>query len=105
MQPHAHTYWRTLGPGMAGHGALRRHRRCHGVCGTLESYEEPITRRVDLVPVPRLERLAQQAPVRRQHLGIPVTQVLQEACGGLEVTEQEGDGATRWLRRRWGAPG
>jgi hypothetical protein len=43
---------------MAGHSALRRHRRRHGVRGTLESHEEPITRRVDLVPVPRLERLA-----------------------------------------------
>jgi hypothetical protein len=43
---------------MAGHGVLRRHSRRHGVCGTLESHEEPITRRVNLVSVPRLERLA-----------------------------------------------
>jgi hypothetical protein len=42
---------------MAGHSALRRHYRRHGVCGTLESHEEPITRCVNLVPVPRLERL------------------------------------------------
>jgi hypothetical protein len=50
---------------MAGHGVLGRHCRRHGVGGTLERHEEPITRRVDLVPVLRLERLAQQAPVHR----------------------------------------
>ena len=98
MQPHAHTHWQVLGPGMPGQGALRRHGRRHSVRGALEGHEEPVPRRVDLVPLPRLEGRAQQAPVRRQYLGIPVTQVLEEEGGVLDVAKQKGDCATRGLR-------
>src|SRR5215831_19541198 len=98
MQPHAHPYQRTRGPGMPGKRALGRHCRRHGVRDTLERHEEPVSRRIDLIPLPGLKRLAEQAPVRREDLGIPVTQVLEEACGGLDVAEQESDGAARW---RW----
>src|SRR5262249_20607788 len=91
-------HWQALGPGTYGHGALCRYGRRHGMRGALEGREKPIPRRVDLVAIPRLERLTQQAPVLRQHLGIPVAQVLEEACGVLDIAEQEGDGATRRLR-------
>ena len=94
MQAHAHPHRYTLRPGMAGNGTLRRHGRRHGVRGALEGRKKPVPRRVDLVAIPRLERLTQQSPVLRQHLGIPVAQVLEEACGVLDVAEQEGDGAT-----------
>ena len=57
MQPYAYPYGRTRWPDMTGNGALRRHRRRHGVRGPLESHEEPISRRIDLIPVPGLERL------------------------------------------------
>jgi hypothetical protein len=42
---------------MDGEGALRCHDSRHGVRGALEGDEKPIPRRIDLVPIPRLERL------------------------------------------------
>src|SRR4030095_767616 len=70
MQPHARTYWQALWPGIAGQGALRCHGSRHGLRGTLEGDEKPVPRRVNLVPLPRLARLTEQASVRRQDLSV-----------------------------------
>jgi hypothetical protein len=72
---------------MDGNGALRCNSRHHGMHGTLEGHEEPIPRCVDLMPIPRLQGFAQQAPVGRQYFGIAVTQVLEKACRVFNVAE------------------
>src|SRR5262245_12808185 len=94
MQPHAHRHGHTLGPGRVGKSLLCCYGRCNRLCGTLEDREEAVPRGVDLVTIPPLEHLTQQAPVLLQHLSIPVAQVLEEACGVLNVAAQEGDSAT-----------
>jgi hypothetical protein len=79
---------------MGSQSALRHYGRRNGVRGAWEGYEKPVPRCVDLVAIPRLACLTQQSPVLRQHLGVPVAQALEKACGVLDVAKQEGDGAT-----------
>jgi hypothetical protein len=83
---------------MNGHGALHCYGSRYGMRGTLEGDEKPISRRVNLVTIPRLARLTEQSSVLRQYLSVLDAQVLEEVCGVLDVAEQEGDGATRCLR-------
>src|SRR5262249_46835997 len=74
-------------------------RDCAGSCvsRTREREEKRVTLRVDLLPARRAERLAQDAALAAEHLGVPVGELLQEGGRALDVGEQEGDRAA-WKR-------
>src|SRR5262249_56173075 len=82
--------------GVGGCG-LGREGAGSGVWGRGEGEEERVALRVDLLPARRAERLAQDAALAAEHLGVPVAELLQEGGRALDVREQEGDGAA-WKR-------
>ena len=73
--------------------ALRLDGRGDGVSRAREHEEEGVALRVDLDPVARRERVADDSPVRRQHLAVVVAEALEELRRVLDVGEDEGDGS------------
>ena len=71
----------------------------HRVAGAWKRIEERVALRVDLLAVVHPERLAHDAPMRRQHRRVLlVAELLQEAGAALDVAENEGDGPRRKIR-------
>ena len=68
VQPEPHADRCAVRPRFLFVGALRRDGRGHGVAGARERVEEGVPLRVDLLAVVRPERLAHDAPMRRQEL-------------------------------------
>src|SRR5438128_73436 len=79
MQTYAHPDRHALGPGMAHQGTLDSHCCRNRIGGTSKSDKESVTLGVNLLAVILRERCAQQVPALRQHAGVPIAQLLQEA--------------------------
>ena len=89
-----------VGPLVRGERLLRRDRGRDGVAGALEAEEERVALRVDLLTATGGELVADQAPVLREHLGVPVSEPLQELRRAGDVREDEGDRAAAEHVRR-----
>jgi hypothetical protein len=74
VQAHPHPHRRALGPGMRRERQLAIDRRAQRVVRRGERYETRVAVRVDLVAVASGARLAQDAPVLGQDLGVPVAE-------------------------------
>jgi hypothetical protein len=59
--------------------------------------KERISLRVDLATPPRLYRLPQDAPVLVEDVVVPLSELLEQPCRALDVSEEEGDGPSREL--------
>ena len=91
VQAHPHAHVRLAGPGLRRVRALSLDRGGHRVARAREREEERVALRVDLDPVARSERVADEASVRRQHVAVVVTEALEELRRVLDVGEHEGD--------------
>ena len=80
-------------PRLSGMRALRLDGSGDGVSRTREHEEEGVTLRVDLDPVACREGVADDSPVRRQHVAVVVAEALEELRRVLDVGEDEGDGS------------
>src|SRR5215470_17432284 len=80
---------------MIGEGTLHGNGSRNGVGGTCEGYKESITLHIYLRAVALIENRAQHLPEVGQHIGVVLTQLLQEARGSFNVGEEEGDGSRR----------
>jgi len=87
--PHAH--------GSLGERVLGLTRSGDRIAGARERDEERIPLRVHLDPAVPQESLTQQAPVLREHLRIPLAELVQKAGRALDVREKQSDGSARKL--------
>lgn len=78
MDSHPDAHLRAVGPGVLCERALSIRRGGHGIAGSSEGGEEGVALRVDLLAAGGSERLTQQTPVRRVHVGPAVAQALDE---------------------------
>ena len=79
--------------------ALDLDSRRHRVARARKRVEEGVALRVDLLPVMRPERLAHDAPMGTEHLGVSsVTEALEQRGAALDVAEHERDGSRRKVR-------
>jgi hypothetical protein len=85
MQPHAYP------DRPAAECILPRLRARDGVRGAWKGDEERVALRVDLDASVSLERLAECAPVLREHVGVLLPELLQEPRRALDVGEEKGD--------------
>ena len=65
--------------------------------GVVESDEEAVALRVDLVAPVVVERATQDAPMAAQDIRVAVAELVQEPGRPLDVREQERDGASRQI--------
>ena len=79
------------GPRLRCVRTLRLDSRGDGVSRTGEHEEEGVALRVDLDAVASRERVADDPPVRRQHLAVVVAEALEKLRRVLDVGEDEGD--------------
>ena len=77
----------------AGQRSLGCGGRGNGVVRASERDEERVALRVDLEAVVLDERLTEHAPVRRQHVAVPVAEAAGELGRPFDVREEEGDGS------------
>ena len=82
---------------MRGECELALDRREQRVARARESDEERVALGVDLVPAVSLTRCPQQTLMIREHLRITLAKLLDEPRRPLDIGEEEGDGAGRWL--------
>ena len=87
------------------HGASRQLRLdfscgCDGVTRAFEREEERVALRVDLDPAVAGERGAHDSAVLREHVGVAVAELVEQASGALDVREEERDGPARKLEHR-----
>src|SRR5215469_2964281 len=93
VQTHAYTNGSTIRPGMGDEGALGCHCRRNSIAGTRKGDEEAIALGIDFVATTGTEGRAQEETGILEHTGIAFTQVLEQACGPLDVGEEQGDGS------------
>ena len=93
MQPDPYADLDLAGPRLSGMRALRIDGSGDGVTRTREHEEEGVTLRVDLDPVACREGVADNSPVRHQHVAVVVAEALEELRRVLDVGEDEGDGS------------
>jgi len=74
---------------MRGERALSGRRCPNGGTGIAERDEEAVALRIDLSTVRLRERLAEEPAMIRQHVGIPFTELLEQACRPFDVREEE----------------
>jgi hypothetical protein len=86
---------RTGRPLMARQGPLDLQRAQHGLLRASERHERGISLRVNLVAALGGDGGADQAPVLGQDLRVALAQRLDQPRRTLDITEQEGDRATR----------
>ncbi len=77
---------------------LSLHSGADRVARTLKGEEERVALRVDLDAVARAERLANDAPMRGQHVAIGVPETLEKLGRVLDVGEREGDRSPGQIR-------
>src|SRR6266487_526036 len=80
VQPHAHTYGCSTGPGVTGQRLLCCHCCRYSAGGASKSYEERIPLCIDLDTVPLLECRAQQAPALGEDGGIAMARLPEKLC-------------------------
>ena len=73
---------------------------CDGVTRALEREEERVALRVDLDPAVARERGAHDSAVLREHVGVAVAKLVEQASGALNVREEERHGSARKLGHR-----
>src|SRR5205807_2674353 len=78
MQAYARTHCHTSGPCMQGQAALHLHCCKDSIGGASEGHEEGISLCVHLVSTTRKECGTQQGSILLQHLGIALSQFLQQ---------------------------
>ena len=113
VEAHAHPQGRPARPFVLGQRSLCGDRGGNRVPGTLEAVEERVALGVDLLASPRTERVADQAAVLGERIGVSVAELLEQLGRALDVGEDEGDGAAvqhrhalsrssseAWARRR-----
>jgi hypothetical protein len=81
------------GPVCDGVGTLHLDRRADSVASAGEGEEERVALPVDLDSACRAEGSADDVPVLREHLPVPVAEPADEVGRRLDVREREGDGA------------
>jgi hypothetical protein len=67
---------------------------------TGKGHEESIPLCIDLVPVIGLEGCTQQVATLGQHTGIAITQLLEQMCGSLDVSEEQRHRSLGQVRHR-----
>src|SRR6266699_1706976 len=94
-----------LGPEMACKSTLDGECSPNCISGTVKDYEEAIALGAGFVAVPPPKRRSRQLAVVGQHADITISQLLQQACGSLHVSEEQRDSScwqiilgTSWLR-------
>src|SRR6266702_8087536 len=98
MQAYAHPHGHTIRPGMESHGSLRIHCCRDGIGGASKGHKEGISLGIDLVAMVLMESCTQQASALGQHVGVALTQTLEQAGGPFDVSEEEGDCSPREVR-------
>ena len=91
VHAHPHPQQRTGGPVVGGQAALSCHRRPHRPHGAAEHQEEGISVGADLHPAAVGDRPANDRGVFVADRRVPITELLQQPGGALDVGEQEGD--------------
>ena len=91
VQPDPHADVDLARPRLRCVRALRLDGSGDGISRAREDEEEGVALRVDLDPVASSERVADDPPVRRQHLAVVVAEALEELRRVLDVREDEGD--------------
>ena len=89
MQTHAHAHLHTMWPGVGGETALGGHGSPDGIAGTGKGDEESIPLGIHFVTEIHLEGHAQEAATLHQHLGVIVTQLLEQLCRSLDIGEEQ----------------
>jgi hypothetical protein len=74
-----------------------------GAGGAGKDHEEAVALGVDFAPAVVRPRLAQEALVVGEHLGVAVAETLRQSGGAFDVGEQKGDGP-RWQVRHGPPP-
>jgi hypothetical protein len=77
------------------HSPLRRYGGKQGIPGPRKGREHGIPLGVHHLAPGFLDRREKQAVMSGQGIRVAITQLLQEACGPLDVGEEEGDGPGR----------
>ncbi|HLJ32558.1 MAG TPA: hypothetical protein VKU38_02860, partial [Ktedonobacteraceae bacterium] len=95
VQTDAYRYCHIFRKGMGGESALCRHSCRHGIGGASEDHEKGIALGVHDAPIPLSERCTQHLAALRQHTGISLTQLVQQARGPRNIGEQQRD-RTSW---------
>jgi hypothetical protein len=103
VEAHAHPHGLPAGPVVGLERPLGGDCRLDRVPGPGERDEERIALRVDDVTAPCPARLPQQSSVDLQHLGVAVTQLLDQPRRPFDVREEERDGSAAELVRHWGS--
>jgi len=93
MQPDAHTYGTSLGPGMEGERALHSNSSRDRVGGAGENQEERVSLGIDLVPIEGGAGSSQQLAIVCQDLLVWLFScLLEQARGPFQVSEEERGG-------------
>ena len=93
VEPHPIAYGDAAGPLPGPDRELALDRRLDRVAGGREDEVQPVARRAALDGAVARERLADQAMVIGQHLGIAVAELLEQPRRALDVGERQGHGA------------
>src|SRR5579884_2513910 len=88
---HCHTFW----PELASKSTLGGDRSLESIGRTRKSHEEAVPLRIDLVPVPLVERCTQEEAALAQDLWVALAQSLEQGGGPLNVAEEQGDSSHR----------
>src|SRR5439155_16119985 len=100
VQPHANTQLDALGPVVLCECALGLDCGGRGARSVLEHHEELVAPMIDHLAPNGRDRLAKEAPVVVQELGVAVAELLDKLRRAFDVCEEEGDGSMGKLRHR-----